>query len=144
MGQDITKFAMSALRFYSATTNYARTDETLKGPGTAGGREPGGTAAAGWEKQVRHLEASIDGDFGKHFRLVRNRTAHALHRRARPSVDDLTLGNFFVRYHYAVLCLFETAKFTWTVRDIESFDWMEMEAFDVLAASETMTVSENV
>lgn len=97
------------------------------------------TAPPGWEEQVRRLEGSIDSDFAKHFRLVRNRTAHALYQRARPSADDLTLGDFFLSYHHAVLCLFETAKFAWTVRDIESFNWMEIEAFDALAAVEAIT-----
>ncbi len=97
------------------------------------------TAPPGWEEQVRRLEGDIDSDFARHFRLVRNRTAHALHQRARPAVDDLTLGDFFVRYHHAMLCLFETAKFAWTVQDIESFNWMEIETFDILAAAEAIT-----
>jgi hypothetical protein len=98
------------------------------------------TAPPGWEEHVRRLDGSIDSDFAKHFRLVRNRTAHALYQRACPAVNELTLGAFLVRYHYAVLCLFETAKFAWTVRDIESFDWLEIEAFDALAAVEAITV----
>jgi hypothetical protein len=88
----------------------------------------------GWDVAIRLLN-EVDDDFGKHFRLVRNRTAHASHRRAQSNVDDLTLGEFFIRFHHAVAILFETAKFTWTVKDVEGFEWMEIEAFDSAVAA---------
>jgi hypothetical protein len=84
---------------------------------------------SGWVGLVERFK-DVDDDFGKHFRLVRNRTAHASHRRAQSNGDDLTLGEFFIRFHQAVAILFETAKFTWTVKDIEAFEWLEIEAFD--------------
>lgn len=88
----------------------------------------------GWERSIQLLR-EVDNDFGKHFRLVRNRTAHVSHRRAQPGVDDITLGQFFIRFHHAVAALFETAKFAWTVKDIEEYDWMEIEAFDNAVAA---------
>lgn len=89
---------------------------------------------AGWDVTIRLL-TEVDDDFGKYFRLVRNRTAHASHRRAQSNVDDLTLGEFFIRFHHATIILFETAKFAWTVKDVEGFDWMEIEAFDSAVSS---------
>jgi len=89
---------------------------------------------AGWEQSVQLLR-EVDNDFGKHFRLVRNRTAHVSHRRAQSDGDDLTLSQFFTRFHHAVAVLFETAKFAWTVKDIEEYDWKEIEAFDAAVAA---------
>lgn len=88
----------------------------------------------GWDQSIELLRA-VDDDFGKHFRLVRNRTAHASHRRAQSDGDGPTLGQFFIRYHYVVAVLFETAKFAWTVKDVEEYDWMEIEAFDAAVAA---------
>ena len=88
----------------------------------------------GWQADVQSLPTVLDAEFGKHFRLIRNRTAHASHRRAMPAPGDLTLSEFYSRYHHAVKSMFETAKFTWTVRDVEAFNWMEIESFDVAAS----------
>lgn len=84
---------------------------------------------AGWDVTIG-LFKEVDDDFGRYFRLVRNRTAHASHRRAQSSIDDITLGEFFIRFHHAVAMLFETAKFAWTVANVEDFEWMEIEMFD--------------
>lgn len=90
---------------------------------------------AGWEALVRDVENSVDSKFGKNFRIMRNRTAHALKESARTSNGELSLSDFVARYHHALLCLFETAKFSWSVRDIESFDWLEIEAFAIAAVA---------
>jgi hypothetical protein len=89
----------------------------------------------GKEAQAETLTEVLDVEFGRHFRLIRNRTAHASHRRACLAPGDITLAVFYARYHQAVQSLFETAKFTWTVRDVETYDWMEIESFDLVAAS---------
>jgi hypothetical protein len=89
---------------------------------------------ADWGVAIRLLK-EVDDDFGKHFRLVRNRTAHASHRRAQSNVDDLTLGEFFIHFHQAVAILFETAKFAWTVKNVEEFEWMEIETFDLAVSA---------
>jgi len=67
-------------------------------------------------------------EFGTHFRQFRNRFSHPNPKRV--IATDLSLMDFFIRYHKYILLLFETANFSWgTEKYIESYDWLEIENF---------------
>ena len=73
------------------------------------------------------IESEVPDDFGFHFRQVRNRFSHVNPNRA--DTEDISLADFFVRYHKYVLLLYSNALFSWDIKAIETYDWLEIENF---------------
>lgn len=78
-------------------------------------------------------------EFATHFRQTRNRIAHADARRAGGN-GEVTLPEFYRKYHRYIYLLYEEAEWLWKV-DPESFDWGEIEAFDLAVHKETVKAS---
>jgi hypothetical protein len=83
----------------------------------------------GGENLLATLPASVPEEFGRHFRLIRNRTAHALTERFNPQKAP-SLNEFFKSYHHIILILFFTGQFAWNVKDAEAFEWGDIAAFN--------------
>ena len=74
------------------------------------------------------LPDSVPEEFGRHFRLIRNRTAHALTERFNPQKAP-TLNDFFKKYHHIILILFFTGQFAWNIKDSDGFEWGDIQEF---------------
>ena len=56
--------------------------------------------------------------------------------RDRASPDNqLTMGEFYKRYHSFVYILYAQPHWLWTAKDIETFDWKAIEEFDLAVRS---------
>jgi hypothetical protein len=89
-----------------------------------------GGYAPSWENHISVYQVEVPAEFGTHFRKIRNRTAHASTRRSLPG-DELSLGQFYEKYHGFVYLLYYSAQWLWTVKDIEAHDWKSIEEFDL-------------
>jgi len=82
------------------------------------------------ENHISTYQVIVPDDFGKQFRRIRNRSSHTIIKRVNPG-SDLSLVEFNKKYHKFVYLLFVSAKWTWTIEDIEKEDWMSIEDFDL-------------
>lgn len=79
-----------------------------------------------------HNEVPLE--FGTDFRQMRNRFSHAAI--SRVNKDALTLNDFFLKYHKYILLMYHSCAFTWNIKDVEQYDWQEIdEFFNVLNTS---------
>lgn len=92
--------------------------------------------APSWENELSYYEQPVPIEFAMHFRQARNRIAHADARRAGGN-GEVTLPEFYHKYHGYVFLLYEEAGWLWKV-DPESFDWGEIEAFDLAVQKEAV------
>jgi hypothetical protein len=90
--------------------------------------------APSWENPPEYYETPVPPTFAEHFRIMRNRTAHADYRRSLPA-SGISLADFFRQYHRYILLLFEEAHFLWNVKDVENFDWGEITEFNLAVRS---------
>ena len=72
-------------------------------------------------------EDEIPTGFGTHLRNIRNGFAHA--KPERVNNEDISLAGFYKLYHRYVLLLYESIAFTWDVKLVENYDWLEIENF---------------
>lgn len=74
-------------------------------------------------------DSEISIDFGNNLRYIRNRFSHISAKRVNK--EDMTLSEFYNKYHKYVMLLFETAAFTWDMNEnsIEEYDWLEIDNF---------------
>ena len=70
---------------------------------------------------------SVDLDFGNQFRFLRNRFSHVNTKRI--SAEEITLSEFYKKYHLYVMSLFESSNFTWSIKNLENYNWLEIENF---------------
>lgn len=87
-----------------------------------------------WENHISVYQVEVPKEFAGVFRKIRNRTAHADLRRASPD-NQLTMGEFYKRYHSFVYILYAQPHWLWTAKDIETFDWKAIEEFDLAVRS---------
>lgn len=87
-----------------------------------------------WENHISAYQVEVPKEFSRDFRRIRNRTAHADLRRALPE-NDLTMGEFYRRYHGFVYILYAQPHWLWTVEDVEEFDWKAIEEFELAVRS---------
>lgn len=85
--------------------------------------------APSWENHISYYQLEVPDNFGRDFRLVRNRTSHVITERASPKAG-ISLADFFHRYHKFIYLLYFSGKW-WLARDIESYDWQSIEDFDL-------------
>lgn len=85
--------------------------------------------APSWENHISVYQVEVPEEFGTQFRRIRNRTVHVSIERARPN-NDLSLAEFYHRYHKFVYLLYYAAQW-WTTKDIEAYDWKSIEEFDL-------------
>lgn len=86
--------------------------------------------APSWENHISVYQVEVHNEFGTQFRRIRNRTAHASTKRSVPG-EDLSLAQFYERYHQFVYLLYYSGQWLWTVKDIEAHDWKAIEEFDL-------------
>jgi len=108
-------------------------DETVKLMGHRAARIRRGDAP-NWENPPAYYETPVPQLFAEHFRAVRNRNAHSDHRRSL-SEPGISLADFYRQYHRYVLLLFEEAHRLWDIKDVESFEWGEIAAFNLSVRS---------
>jgi hypothetical protein len=81
----------------------------------------------------QHMENMVvPEEFGKHFRQVRNRISHADYRRMGPRYgqSEITLAQFYEKYHYYVKLMLEHPQFTWGGKHfMSSYKWEPIEDF---------------
>lgn len=82
-----------------------------------------------WENHISCYQVEVPEDFGKDFRLVRNRTSHALIDRSVPE-KGIPLADFYHRYHKFAYLLYYTGSW-WRARNIENYNWQAIEEFDL-------------
>jgi len=79
-------------------------------------------------RELQHLVASeVPDKFGDDFRRMRNRFAHS--SPTRVSEKELTLLEFYHRYHKYLLLMYRNVEFSWRVKSIEGYDWAEIDNF---------------
>lgn len=86
--------------------------------------------APSWENHISVYQVEVPEDFGIQLRRIRNRTAHVSIKRATPS-SELSLAEFYRRYHKFVYLLYCSAQWMWTTKDIEAQNWKSIEDFDL-------------
>lgn len=85
-----------------------------------------------WDNSASYYEVPVPDEFPGDWRKVRNRTAHVKQERARDG-NGVRLVDFYEKYHQFIMILFNQALFSWNIRDIDGFDWMDIESFDLSA-----------
>ncbi len=79
-------------------------------------------------REMKYLvESEVPDQFGVDFRQMRNRFSHSIP--SRVNMSQITLDEFYNRYHRYMLLLLEACSFSWTVKDTNSFDWQEIDRF---------------
>ncbi|MDF2431536.1 MAG: hypothetical protein JWP44_1167 [Mucilaginibacter sp.] len=79
-------------------------------------------------RAIQHLvESEVPADFGKDFRQMRNRFSHPAISRVNKS--QITLQEFYVRYHKYMLLLYHTCAFSWDIKKPDTYDWQEIDNF---------------
>jgi hypothetical protein len=73
------------------------------------------------------VESEVPDAFGVDFRQMRNRFSHSA--TSRVNKKELTLDDFFKRYHGYMLLLYDTCAFSWTIKNVEQYDWQEIDSF---------------
>lgn len=71
---------------------------------------------------------SIQEEFGKDFRTIRNRSSHTDYRRAL-KLSEITLADFYQKYNRYIDLLFEHACFAWTPKDLDAQNWHDIGNF---------------
>ncbi|NVM64167.1 hypothetical protein FHW88_002495 [Mucilaginibacter sp. SG538B] len=80
------------------------------------------------KREIQHLiESEVPADFGKDFRQMRNRFSHPAISRVNKS--QITLQEFYVRYHKYMLLLYYTCAFSWDIKNPDVYDWQEIDCF---------------
>lgn len=74
--------------------------------------------------RIDFYDCEIPLEFGKHFRFIRHRRNHADPKRA----GDVSLKDFYEKYHKFIIILHEECRWLWQV-DENEFDWIEIENF---------------
>lgn len=69
----------------------------------------------------------VDLNFGNQFRFLRNRFSHINVKRI--TADEISLSEFYHNYHVYVMLLFEASNFTWNIKNLENYNWLEIENF---------------
>jgi hypothetical protein len=90
-------------------------------------------AAPSWENDLSVYTVTVADQFGKHFRWIRNRNSHVDYRRA--SGDEISLGDFFEKYHFYAHMLYQYPAWLWHVKDIDKYDFKEIENFNISVSS---------
>jgi len=86
--------------------------------------------APSWENEIRVYKIEVPDEFGTQFRKIRNRTAHASIHRSVPGTE-LSLADFYHKYHLLIWLLYYSAQELWTIKDVEAHDWKAIEEFDL-------------
>lgn len=73
------------------------------------------------------FECEIPAKFGEHFRFIRNKNSHTSAERVDPA-SEITLADFFTKYHKFVLIMFYENKSLWQV-EVENYNFKEVEEF---------------
>lgn len=86
-------------------------------------------------REMKYLvESEVPDQFGVDFRQMRNRFSHTATSRVNKS--QITLDEFFNKYHRYMLLLLETCSFSWTITDTDKYDWLEIDRFfDLIKAN---------
>lgn len=87
--------------------------------------------APSWENHISAYQVVVPSEFGVQFRKIRNRTAHASAKRSSP-IGELTLMQFYAKYHHFVYLLLYSARSRWSVEDVNAQDWKSIEDFDLV------------
>lgn len=88
-----------------------------------------GEYAPSWENHISAYQIEVPDDFGKQFRKMRNRTAHALIKRSFPE-DEPPMIEFYTKYHKFIYLLYSSGLW-WLTKDIDSVNWKEIGSFDL-------------
>lgn len=91
--------------------------------------------APSWENARSHYEVIVPESFGKHWRFVRNRRNHASERRF--TGEDITLSDFYEKYHRFIYLFYEEPQWLWIVEDVESYDWGDIEKFNSIVRTKS-------
>jgi hypothetical protein len=85
------------------------------------------------------VEADVPKAFGTDFRQMRNRFAHPIASRVEPG--DMTLFEFFKRYHKYMLLMYWSCEFTWNISNADKYDWKEIDNFFNYAQEANNTIT---
>lgn len=91
--------------------------------------------APAWENDISYYQVSVPDNFGMHFRRIRNRHGHVDHKRS--SGEEITLSEFFKKYHKFIYLLYSSPAWIWLVKDIENYDFQSIEEFEIAVAEAT-------
>jgi len=89
-----------------------------------------GGIAPEWENDRSHYEVEVSDDFGKHWRFMRNRRNHVSAR--RHTGEDITVSEFYAKYHQFVFILFSMRQWNWGIKDYNEFDWGDIAEFNAI------------
>jgi hypothetical protein len=82
------------------------------------------------ENHISYYQIDVHSSFATQFRRIRNRTAHAITKRAVPGTD-LSLSQFYKDFHRFIYLLYSAPQWLWLVKDVEAHNWQAIEEFDL-------------
>lgn len=115
---------LSATQIDLILTEEARKFLRLKLAAIDSGRAPE------WDNHRSHYEVEVPDDFGKHWRFMRNRRNHVSAR--RHTGEDITVSQFYTKYHQFVFLLFSMRQWNWGIKNLEEFDWGDIAEFNAI------------
>lgn len=86
--------------------------------------------------QVSFYDNQVPKDFGKHFRIMRNRRNHLDQRRVSFK-DEITLSEFYKKYSTYMIVMYKETEWLWKV-DIEDYDWKMISDFSTEISSQNL------
>lgn len=89
--------------------------------------------APSWENHISVYEVEVPSLFGTHFRQVRNINSHVDFKRSNGEI--IPLSDFYSRYHFYIYSLFNYPGWLWEVKDIEQYDFKDIERFNLSVSS---------
>ena len=81
-----------------------------------------------WENDRSCYEVEVPDEFGKHWRFMRNRRNHVSLRRHTGA--DITVSDFYTKYHQFVFLLFSMSQWSWKIKDYNEFNWGDIAEFN--------------
>jgi len=86
------------------------------------------------ENHISYYEKPVPANFARDLRQTRNRVAHADSKRAGSPVA-ISLPDFYEKYHQYVMLLYEEPQWLWKIADPDTYNWGEIERFDLAVQS---------
>jgi hypothetical protein len=91
--------------------------------------------APSWVNDRSYYEVKVPEEFGKHWRFIRNRRNHPSDKRY--TGEDITLSDFHEKYHRFIYMLYDYPLWAWTIKDIELYDWGDIERFNSITGKKS-------
>lgn len=73
----------------------------------------------------------VPKNFGRDFRVIRNRISHSDYRRMKPvnEKDEISLADFYLKYHFYINQMIQHPQFSWDGEEYRDYKWEPVDEF---------------